>query len=108
MLLGLALPVVILLILSVLVTRGVEALMPESMAGIVATLIVSALLMWGIAAGLFAGLYLWRGVTVAAVFGAPEGWRHFLWLGGRAALIWAPLVLLVVVTAPRRWKETVW
>ncbi|MFZ7090901.1 hypothetical protein [Primorskyibacter sp. 2E233] len=82
--------------------------MPESMAGIVATFVLSLLLLWAFSAGLFAALYFWRGVTFASFFGESQGWRHFLWLGAKAALVWGPIMLLVVITAPSRWKESVW
>ena len=108
MLTGLALPVLILMAAAILVTRIVERIMPESMAGIAATFVASLILLWLLSALLFAALYAWQGVTLAAMFGPSQGWRHFLWLGAKSALVWGPVMALVVVTSPRRWKSATW
>ncbi len=108
MLMSLALPTLVLMTLAVLVTRGVEALMPESVPGLIATALLSALLLWALATGLFALLYLWQDARISALLGDARGWAHMSGLGASAALIWAPLMLLTVATAPRRWKTAVW
>jgi hypothetical protein len=43
-----------------------------------------------------------------ALLGRSDGIWHLLNLGAKAALIWAPVLALVVTTAPRRWKTAVW
>ncbi|KUF10610.1 hypothetical protein [Pseudoponticoccus marisrubri] len=110
MITALLLPTLALMALAVLVTRGIEALVPESPAGLAAIAVLSSLALWLLSAAGFAGLYLIRDAQIAVVLGAaPQaGLRHFLGLGAKAALIWAPLVLLVVATAPRRWKTATW
>lgn len=106
----LVLPLFALAIVTVLVTRAVEAVMPESVGGIAATAVLSALLCWALAAAGFAGLYALEDPRVLTLLGqTPQaGLRHFVWLGAQAALVWAPILLLVVTTAPRRWKTATW
>lgn len=95
-------------VLTVLVTRGVEAMMPESVAGIALTGIVSALLVWLLASGGFALLYVLQDARILGLLDQGPLAGHFLRLGFSAGLIWAPILLLVVTTAPRRWKTAVW
>lgn len=95
-------------VLTVLVTRGVEALMPESVLGIALTGMVSALLVWLLASAGFAVLYAMQDARVLGVLGEGPAIGHFLRLGFSAGLVWAPILLLVVTTAPRRWKTAVW
>lgn len=108
MLIGLGAPVLILMALALLTTRLVEKVAPETLAGLVILGLVSALLLWPLSAGVFAALYVFRGVETAALLGTAGGLHHFLTLGAKAALVWAPIVLLVVTTAPRRWKTNTW
>lgn len=110
MILSLALPAVLLIAAAILVPRGLERLVPESLAGLVLLGLVSALVLW-MASGLgFAVLYHWRGASLALLMGetAAPAFRHFAVLGLRAALIWAPVLVLAVSTAPRRWKTATW
>lgn len=110
MILQLLFPALGLMLVSVLVARGVEALMPESIGGIAATFAISALLVWLLASAGFAGLYTLEDPRVLALLGETPSAsvRHFLRLGASAALIWAPVLLITVSTAPRRWKTAVW
>ncbi len=110
MIADLLLPALGLMLLAVLVARGVEVLVPESLVGLAAMALVSALLCWGLASAGFALLYVQEDARILTLLGdAPTASAgHFLRLGGRAALIWAPILLLVVTTAPRRWKTAVW
>lgn len=110
MILNLLLPALGLMVLSLAVTRGVEAVMPESLRGLAAIALVSALLVWVLTAAGFALLYLMEDSRVLALMSeAPSASvGHFLGLAARAALIWAPVLLLTVSTAPRRWKTAVW
>ncbi|MBV7395148.1 hypothetical protein [Mameliella sediminis] len=110
MIVELFLPAIGLMLITALVTRGVERLMPESLPGLALTAVVSALLVWGIASGGFALLYVMRDARVLALMEQTPATStsHFLSLGASAALIWAPVLLLTVTTAPRRWKTAVW
>ena len=103
-------PALGLMLLAFLVTRGVEALVPESVAGLALMALLSTLLCWALASAGFALLYVQKDARVLTLLGdAPTASiGHFLRLGGSAALIWAPILLLTVSTAPRRWKTSVW
>ncbi|SMX39529.1 hypothetical protein [Maliponia aquimaris] len=102
------LQILALCVLTVLVTRGVEALMPESVVGIALTGVVSALLVWLLASGGFALLYAIQDARILGLLDQGPAIGHFLRLGFSAGLIWAPILLLVVTTAPRRWKTATW
>lgn len=110
MLIALGLPVLVLMIAAVLVTRAVERVVPEHLGGLVAAAVLSSVVLWGLSAAGFALLYQLQGAPLAALIGtsAEAGARHFALLGAKAALIWGPLVALTVATAPRRWKTAVW
>jgi len=110
MVMGLLLPFLALMAMTVLLARGVEAVMPETITGIVATAVVAAVLIWAAAALGFAGLYFIESPQLVAVLGeAPAASvQYFLNLGAKAGLIWGPVLALVIVTAPRRWKTNVW
>jgi hypothetical protein len=109
MIFELALPVLVLMAAAVLVTRGIEALMPESVSGLIATAALSALVLWLAAAIGFAALYRAEGAPVSVLLGAYQGGlTHFLVLGAKAGFVWGPIVAITVVTAPRRWRTAVW
>lgn len=110
MILSLALPAVLLIAAAILVPRGLEPLVPESPGGLVALAGLSALLLWAVSGLGFVLLYHLRGATVALLTGdnAAPAFRHFAALGLKAALIWAPVLVLSVSTAPRRWKTATW
>ena len=109
MLLGLALPTILLMMAAVVVTRGIEAVLPESLPGMALTAVMSSLALWLLSSAGFALLYMAEGAPLAAL-GVTEGGTitHFLSLGARSSLIWAPIILLVVVTARRRWRTSRW
>ena len=100
--------IVALAVVTVLATRGIEALMPESLLGIALTGLVSALVVWLLASGGFAVLYAMQDTRVLGLMAEGPAIGHFLRLGFSAGLVWAPILLLVVTTAPRRWKTAVW
>ncbi len=110
MVVELLLPILAIILMTVLITRVVEALMPETIAGILVTALVAALLVWGAAALGFAGLYLLESPRFAALLGDAPGAsaQFFLNLGAKAGLIWGPILALVIVTAPRRWTTNTW
>ena len=103
-------PVILLGLLAVLLPRALERAVPETLAGLGWLALLSALLLWAVSAGLFALLYgLTDARAVAFLEARPgAGLRHFAGLGARAALIWAPIAALVILTAPRRWKHARW
>ena len=109
MLLGLALPTILLMLAAVVVTRGLESVLPESLFGMALTAVMSSVALWLLSSAGFALLYMAEGAPLAAL-GVVEGGSvtHFLSLGARSCLIWAPIILLVVVTAPRRWRTSRW
>jgi putative exporter of polyketide antibiotics len=107
---ALLLPTIALFALGVVVARLVERAVPESSLGLAVQAIGSGLVMTALSAALFAVLYARGGTPLGAALDTDPagGVAHFLGLGARAALIWAPAVLLVVVTAPRRWRHARW
>lgn len=107
---ALALPTLVLLALAVVVARGVEALVPETPAGLVLQAAFSAVALTALSALAFAGLYAAGDVPLATLIDADPsgGIAHFAGLGLKSALIWAPPMLLVVITAPRRWRHGRW
>ncbi len=109
MLLGLALPTILLMLAAVVVARGIESVLPESLTGMALTALLSSVALWLLSSAGFALLYMAEGAPLAAL-GVTEGETvtHFLSLGARSTLIWAPIILLVVVTAPRRWRTSRW
>lgn len=108
MVLSLALPTLVLMAAAILVARGFEAVLPETIPGMVACALLSALVLWLLSAAGFGLLYLWQDARYAVLFGDGRSYRHLAALGAKAALIWAPLVALTVVTAPQRWKTATW
>ncbi|MBP0484353.1 hypothetical protein [Sagittula salina] len=107
MIAGLLIPAAALGALAILVTRGVERVMPETLAGLVLTALVGALLMWLLSAGFFALWYALKAPGAAWLIG-QTGAHHFMLLGAQAALIWGPVLVLTVSTAPRRWRTNTW
>ncbi|MDJ0822011.1 MAG: hypothetical protein QNJ09_09430 [Paracoccaceae bacterium] len=110
MIVSLLIPTLILMATAAIVTRLVEAVLPESMAAMALCLGLSAALVWLLAAIGFAALYALELPQAISLLGdRPEaGLRHFLILGAKAGLIWGPIVLLVVATSPQRWKTATW
>ncbi|MBV2359576.1 hypothetical protein KUH32_07310 [Thalassococcus sp. CAU 1522] len=110
MLTQLALPTLVLMALALAVPRLGERLVPETLVGLVALGIGSAIMLWLLSAAGFALSYLWRSPEVADLLGVlpGSGARHFLVLGLKAGLIWGPVLILAVSTAPRRWKTERW
>lgn len=110
MIADLLLPALGLMLMAFVVTRGVEVLVPETVTGLAVMAAVSALLCWPLASVGFALLYGVQDGRILALLGevpaASAG--HFLRLGAKAALLWGPILLLTVSTAPRRWKTAVW
>jgi len=110
MMLGLLLPVAVLVAAAILVPRGLERMVPETLGGLVLNGAVSALVLILLSAGYFFLAYLWRSTALLDLIGIAPGQTlgHFLRLGFGAGLIWAPVVVLAVSTAPKRWREAEW
>lgn len=110
MILSLALPAILLIAAAILVPRGLEPVVPESLGGLVLLGVLSAMALWALSGLGFALLYHLRGATFALLAGenAAPAFRHFAALGLKAALIWLPVLVLAVSTAPRRWKTATW
>jgi len=110
MILGLLIPFALLVGAGILIPRLLERVMPETLGGLILNGILSSVALLVVSAGYFAVAYYWRSTAVFDLFGiAPAATvMHFLRLGIGAAVIWAPVVVLAVSTAPRRWKENEW
>lgn len=105
---ALLLPTLLLMVAAVLVTRLLEHVVPETIAGLVVLAGLASAACWAVASALFGAIYILQAAQIAAVLGTRGGLGHLLALGGKAALIWLPLVLITVATAPRRWKTNTW
>ena len=110
MILSVVVPVLLLGTLAIIVPRVFEALLPESVTGIALTGLLSTVVLWLLASAAFALLYAIEDARVLKLLAdvPSAGVGHFLQLGINAALIWGPVLVLVLTTAPRRWKTSVW
>ncbi len=107
---GLIWPAALLALLGWLVPRLLSLVWPEGVRPLLALAFVSAALMTLLAMGLFAALYVWRGVPLAMLWepGAGPFLLHFLRLGAASALLWAPILVLSVAGLPRHWTRATW
>ncbi len=110
MILHVALPILLILGCAIGIPRLIERLVPETIPGLALGAVLSAGALWMISAAIFAGVYSLQAPSsqMIALLGRSDGIWHLLNLGAKAALIWAPVLALVVTTAPRRWKTAVW
>lgn len=108
MITGLLLPTLALMALAVLIPRSIERWTPETLFGLALTAFLGAIALWLCSGLLFALLYNWQDPRVLDLLGQSRGAAHLATLGLKAAIIWAPMLLLTVITAPRRWKTNVW
>jgi hypothetical protein len=110
MTLSLLLPAAFLVAAAILVPRWIESFMPETFAGLILNGLLSAIALTLLSALYFAAAYLWRSTAVLDLLNiAPAATLgHFLRLGVMAAILWAPVMVLALSTAPRRWKENEW
>jgi hypothetical protein len=108
--LHLIVPVAALLAASILVPRWIEPHMPETLAGLVLNGALSAVALTLLSALYFAFAYLARSTAVLDLLNiAPAATLgHFLRLGLSSAILWAPVLVLALSTAPKRWKENQW
>ncbi|MGZ9811005.1 hypothetical protein ACXN5S_11125 [Pseudoroseicyclus sp. H15] len=110
MITGVLLPAAVIVVLAILLPRALGRWLPETFAGLVLNGVISAALLTGLAALVFAVTYAWSGTQVGAMLGFAPGVTlgHFLRLGLSAGLLWAPVLVLSVASVPGRWKEGVW
>lgn len=110
MITNVVIPVLLIAVLAIVVPRGLERAMPETLGGVLLLGTASALAMTVLSAVIFAAAYHTHGAALPQVFGLAPGAtaRHFLWLGVKSALIWAPLTVLAVSSWPRRWRTATW
>lgn len=110
MLVSVAVPVAILIALGAIVPRLLERVLPETIPGMVWTVLVSSFVLWALSSLWFVASYVWLDNSTLRAIGADTDGAvmHFARLGLSAALIWLPIVLLTVVTAPRRWRHGRW
>lgn len=110
MITGVALPVLALAALAIAVPRLLEHLVPETMGGLILNGAVSAAILTALATAYFVWSYARQDTRILDLIGiAPgESLLYFLRLGLGSALIWGPVLVLTISTAPRRWKENVW
>lgn len=79
--------------------------LPETMGGLALNLVISCLVMWGLSVAYFVAAYLAQDARIAAAIGPGlAGAWHFARLGLLSALLWGPLVALVLVTRPATWR----
>ncbi|MGR3321376.1 MAG: hypothetical protein ACU0DK_05535 [Pseudooceanicola sp.] len=107
---GVLLPVLVLGAIAVAVPVLLERIVPETVAGLILNGAVSASVMTLVSALYFLWSYTRGDSRIAEMLSLAPGASalHFLKLGIGAGLIWAPVVVLTVSTAPRRWKENTW
>ena len=107
---GVLFPALGLMLCAVVIPIGLERWVPESVAGMVLNGVVTAMLMTGLATGYFLWAYARQDTRLLDAIGfAPgETLGYFIRLGLSSGLIWGPVMMVVLSTSPRRWKENVW
>lgn len=110
MILHVALPVAVLMALAAALPHLLLRVVPETFAGILLNVGMSAGLLTLIAATYFFVSYLTHNSAILDLAGiAPAATlAHFLRLGLGAGLVWGPVLVLSVSYTPARWKENVW
>ncbi|RVT85825.1 hypothetical protein DXV76_08775 [Rhodobacteraceae bacterium CCMM004] len=110
MILGVALPVLVLGAAGAAMPYLWSAALPEGAGWLVANGVLSALCLVGVGALWFFFAYLARETTLLTALAVTpmSGLRHFATLGLASVLIWGAPMLLALSVQPRRWKEKVW
>lgn len=101
--LSLVLPVAALAAVAWLVPWGIGKLVPEGVGWLAVNGVVSSALL-GLLAGV--GFVFLYGDAGGAVWREAPG--HFVLLAGKAAIIWAPVMVLSLANLPRGWREVEW
>ncbi|MEM9437526.1 MAG: hypothetical protein AAGA15_13775 [Pseudomonadota bacterium] len=94
-------PAIVLVILAWIVPSQLAKRMPETMLALATNLAVSAVIIWIFSALGFAASYAAQGVPWSVMIANPE---HFIWLGQVSALLWGPVLLLVLALQPQKWR----
>ena len=102
-LIQIGLPILALLIAGWLVPALLARALPEGVPGLIVNGVLSTAILGVLSAALFVWLYGPGGQALWQV--APV---HFLLLGARAALIWAPVMVLSLANRPRHWVHETW
>lgn len=103
-------PALVLFCLGWVVPRLLGAFWPEGVRPLILLALVSAVLLFLIAVGLFVVLYMLGGVPLRALFdlGFPAFLAHFSRLGLVSGLFWAPMLVLSVAGLPKYWVREHW
>ena len=103
-------PVLALVLLAVWVPRALGRVLPEGVGWLFVNGVISAVILWAISSGYFAGAYAMQADALSRLFGidAVGTLGHFAWLGVLAGMIWLPVGLLALASVPKRWTEVVW
>lgn len=107
---GLILPALVLGAAAFAVPRVLARFLPEGVGALMLNALLATLVMCGLSAGVFFGLYVWQGADAAQLAGQGLGANivYFGRLGLSSALIWAPLLILSVAGLPRKWVRETW
>lgn len=107
---GLILPAAVLALLGWAVPRLLALVIPEGVRPLMLIALLSTLVMGASGALFFAGLYLWQGMPMAALFeaGLAAGVVHFGRLSLISALLWGPIMVLSIAGLPKNWIKETW
>ncbi|MDQ2090495.1 hypothetical protein [Marimonas arenosa] len=110
MVVSVLLPALGLILCAVVIPIVLERWVPESVGGMIVNGVLTAVLMTLLSTGYFLWAYQRQDTRLLDAIGfAPgETLGYFLRLGLSAGLIWGPVMILMISTSPRRWKENVW
>lgn len=107
---GLILPAICLAVLGWIVPKVLAIRWPEGVAWLMVLALVSAIVMAGLGAVFFAGVYAAQGVKLDDLYatGGLSVPVHFVKLSILSALLWGPLMVLSVAGVPKKWVREVW
>jgi hypothetical protein len=107
---GLVMPALVLAFVGWLVPRLLSLVWPEGVRPLMALALVATVIMFLLGMAFFLGLYLWRGVPMAALLegGLAATVLHFGRLGLISALLWGPIMILSVAGLPKHWVKETW
>ena len=100
------LPVAGIAVVAALLPLMLATRLPQSWGGLGVNLVISGGVLMAVSAGYFAGFYLLEDARMLAMIGevsGAAGW-HFLRLGVLSAMVWGPIVLLVLAMQPQKWR----
>ncbi|CUH23044.1 hypothetical protein JSE7799_00614 [Jannaschia seosinensis] len=100
---GIILPLIVLALAAWIIPWLLGKLLPEGVPWLIAIGLLSAASLTVLSAAVFWWLY---GKAGDAVLAETPG--HFVALAARAALVWAPIMVLSVANLPRGWRNVQW